>query len=364
MIRYCSVKIIHSRHTIDSYELLGRLSEFGSIEKVVSDDDVLHCEMTPSDDWKKSEPEDLESVIISTLKAFFVVRDIDGIPIEVKAESIREVVVGTEVHSKLYGGRNGVVFHIEGDASPESIEDLGIVTRGGRASYDIVFDNGSISRMLPEAILRGVQWRIYATVLDEEKIKQMLEHADQVQRAEMKEQKASDAAFLKRVETLRADPELSYLQQIDAGSYGNSTFVAKNIRLMLKKTFPGVKFSVRKDGSAIYVSWTDGPQDSSVDACVGSFKGGSFNGMDDIYEYSKSPFTQVFGSSQYIFTRREISDEVLARAIEKVWAQWMGTAEGMPSPEEFNYGKSPFIDNAGRYFNELVWASPFLKVDL
>ena len=61
---------------------------------------------------------------------------------------------------------------------------------------------------------------------------------------------------------------------------------AKMIRAALKKAFPSVKFSVRlsrySGGSSIRVDWFDGPTKGMVDALVGQYRGGGFDGMIDM----------------------------------------------------------------------------------
>lgn len=81
--------------------------------------------------------------------------------------------------------------------------------------------------------------------------------------------------------------------------------VAKNIRKLLKAKFPKVKFSVRRDGNAIYVKYADGPDVKAVDEVAGMFEAGYFNGMEDIYEYERTPFTELFGSVKYVFVTME-----------------------------------------------------------
>ena len=91
---------------------------------------------------------------------------------------------------------------------------------------------------------------------------------------------------------------------------GDSPLViaAKNIRAELKAAYPGVKFSVRTErfsmGNAIRVGWTDGPNTAQVEAIINKYKAGSFNGMEDIYEYSLSDWNEAFGSGKYITTSR------------------------------------------------------------
>ena len=58
--------------------------------------------------------------------------------------------------------------------------------------------------------------------------------------------------------------------------------VAKLVRGALKKDFPDVKFSVRSERSsssaAVHVAWTDGPQQSDVEAVVSQYEGSRIDG--------------------------------------------------------------------------------------
>lgn len=61
---------------------------------------------------------------------------------------------------------------------------------------------------------------------------------------------------------------------------------AKKVRKILKKEFPGVKFSVRSDtysmGSSVNVSWTDGPIKSVVEKAIDWMQSAKFDGMSDM----------------------------------------------------------------------------------
>jgi len=64
---------------------------------------------------------------------------------------------------------------------------------------------------------------------------------------------------------------------------------AKDIKAKLKAAFPGVKFSVKSDtftgGSAVRISYEDGPTLDAVKAISDPYQYGSFNAMDDSYSY-------------------------------------------------------------------------------
>lgn len=67
---------------------------------------------------------------------------------------------------------------------------------------------------------------------------------------------------------------------------------AKLIRSVLKRAFPGTKFSVRSrsysGGSAILIRWTDGPTDLEVSGLTDGFEGGGFDGSIDLAYYIES----------------------------------------------------------------------------
>ena len=61
---------------------------------------------------------------------------------------------------------------------------------------------------------------------------------------------------------------------------------ARLIRQAVKRSFPGVKFSVRSHtysgGASIDVRWTDGPTGRMVDSVVQAYRGGAFDGSIDL----------------------------------------------------------------------------------
>mgnify|MGYP000261116379 CR=1 FL=1 len=88
---------------------------------------------------------------------------------------------------------------------------------------------------------------------------------------------------------------------------------AQLIRAELKATFPGFKFSVTSDYNSIRIRWNDGPAPKKIQEITGKYKMGSFNGMEDIYEYTnRNPdLPQVL----YIFDERQVSDAVKNQVI-------------------------------------------------
>lgn len=78
------------------------------------------------------------------------------------------------------------------------------------------------------------------------------------------------------------------------------TATAKLVRPLLKGTFPAVKFSVRSDryagGSAIHVTWTDGPTTTEVSRITDGFTGGRFEGLTDCPYFANSWYCHEHGA--------------------------------------------------------------------
>lgn len=107
-----------------------------------------------------------------------------------------------------------------------------------------------------------------------------------------------------------------------------TTETAKIIRKCLKESFNGVKFSVRKSGFSINISWTDGPNKAQVGYVVTRFESKVFDMMQDQTLYNKH--TQngepVDVNVDYLLLDRDISQEHYNKRIAL-----------RSFPENFNY---------------------------
>lgn len=252
-----------------------------------------------------------------------------------------KVVIGQCVYSVLYGGRHGVIYAIHGEQSPQAVGRMaGIVATGGNACFDIVFDNGSISRQLPESILHGVQWTILDEIVDQAKIDEMLALHDTVTREN--EQRENEKAIRQEAERNQYRVEYPYLSAVSKDLHSYKACSA-NIRTELKRAYPRVKFSVRLDQNSVYIRWMDGPTVNEVTGITAKYKQGHFNGMEDIYEYEKSSWTEVFGGVKYISTSREYSDRLVQQAIDHVHKENLGwyclTDREKPTVELYRAGQ-------------------------
>lgn len=235
---------------------------------------------------------------------------------EAKNES-PEIVVGRRVLSQLYGGRFGIIYKIEGtpDAASCKTHFGGVMVTGGGCRVDIVLEDGSLTKRLPEAILRGVQWRIRMNdpLATPEETQEALEFAEATIEKNRREKEAAAVAFQQRITELRSDPEYAHFAQSDSDTaLSCSKLAAKNIRVLLKRKFKDVKFSVRRSSySNIWVTWPkeadgDTVNQRSVLDLLSCFKTGHYNVMEDYHSNDDRPFNKVFGGVQYLTAQRDL----------------------------------------------------------
>lgn len=217
------------------------------------------------------------------------------------------IEIGTMVSTVLYNRGRGYVRDIHGCQRPDTSRSLAgrVLMTGGSAAFDIVFEDGHVSMNLPEAIIRGVQWRVYSRAegfADAAHLDALASNARAIAARRQEDADRAAAAFEAERAALDADPAYAALIR---GNTGDGVLAARNMRLLLKAAFPGVTFSVRKaDYGTIRVSWTDGPQHEAVEAIVLRFKTGRFDSQTDYAYEERTPWTVLFGHARYVFTAR------------------------------------------------------------
>jgi len=252
------------------------------------------------------------------------------------------IVVGSFVSCVLPHAGEGIVSEVHGTQAPETVQSLGngIVMKGGRAFFDVVWLNGNRSKQVPEAIIRGVQWKVRGSVAGDNELKSALAFADQEDAR--KAAGAGDAAqaHAAELERLRTAPELATLDQGEDRYSGK--LAAKNIRHQLKAAFPGVRFSVRvRHYGSVAIGWTDGPTVAQVEQIASRYQGSTFDGMQDLRTTTKSPWCEVFGGADYINTARDYSEAMLWEAIAAVVDRYAGNFDTKPevTAEDYRSGR-------------------------
>lgn len=160
--------------------------------------------------------------------------------------------------------------------------------------------------------------------------------------------------------------------------YSNPTEAAKGIRAELKTAFPGVKFSVRTKyfsmGNSIDVSWAFGPTTKAVDAIIGKYAYGRFDGMTDSSSHEDTLVSmadgtvKVLGGAKYVHSSRRyhVADgdyKAESAFLERVQRD-LCALQGI----EFAGQNTPFFatsngyrDSVGKIANRIIWKSDLTK---
>lgn len=246
------------------------------------------------------------------------------------------ITVGQRVRCALHWAGNGTIYEIHGEQTPQNIVSLagGAVVSGGNALFDVVFDNGHVSRQVHEAIVRGIQWQILdAPLASSDAIAEALRFADAEQIREQTEKRLKTEAREADRVRLRAQSS-DFLAPVSAGKYPSAALGSRNLKKELAHAFPGVKFSVTSDtfsgGDSISVHWTLGPTTNEVESISDKYQEGSFNGMEDIYETDHdNVWPELFGGAKYVHATRHFPEEMLAQIDHEISALF-GETESAP----------------------------------
>ncbi len=134
-----------------------------------------------------------------------------------------------------------------------------------------------------------------------------------------------------------------------------SAKAANAIKAELKAIFPNVKFSVKSEnysgGDAVNIFWTDGPTTEQVKAISGKYQYGSFDGMQDLYEYTNS--RKDIPQAKYVFEDRSLSVEMIKTLAEKINKYYGFNYEIDENGYVIN--DKHIIEGFGCSFKSLIW---------
>jgi len=267
-----------------------------------------------------------------------------------------KIRIGQKVYSALNGGRSGIVFQIHGEQRPETVRQAmgGAIVTGGRAHMDVVFEDGTISKQIPESIIRTGGWKVFDEVATEEEIdKQLVLAAAEKIRRELDVQAEKERQERRRMENIRTYHYL--LKKADKPDWSDHRLAAVNIRRELSRAFPGVKFTVKSKsytgGDSINIGWLNGPTGREVAGITNKYQEGSFDGMTDCYNYDPDEsFRGTFGGAKYVFNNRDYTVEGLNEAWKRAgWAEEEITEERLQRDCEFaRHVWSVWVEEIGR----------------
>ena len=170
-----------------------------------------------------------------------------------------------------------------------------------------------------------------------EEEREVQEREERCQKAEEERKQEAERSAQAREELIK---KYDFLTPVAPGGYASAALASKNIKRLLSRMWPDVKFSVRSEtfsgGDSVNVTWTDGPQSKDVDAVINDFQDGGFDAMTDC-SYHVSNDMHVFGSAKFVHSWREISAAEVEKYIPVV-------TEAVNNLEK---GKSETIGNTG-----------------
>jgi len=158
----------------------------------------------------------------------------------------------------------------------------------------------------------GFYYDLDATPATDEEIAAAIERGRAFLKEEEERKAEAARAWDEGVAAVREKYAGQFEEKPVQGWYRDAVHVAKNVRKDLARNFPGVKFSVRKDGySRLNIEWTDGPTEDEVKAVAGKHQDACDRDRwnEDLWVYSPTHFTTVFGGVENIWYRRDISPE-------------------------------------------------------
>ena len=167
------------------------------------------------------------------------------------------------------------------------------------------------ARPISEKFGIGFYYDLEAPRATDEEIAQAIERANnfikEVEEEKKREEEESERAreeVIKKYGAIFDRPNGKYMT--------DAVLVAKHIRQDLASAFPGHKFSVRKtDYSCISIEWKDGPTREEVEQVAEKHQRNCTRDKwnDDLWDYTDSAFTAVFGGVDYLHYYRETAPE-------------------------------------------------------
>lgn len=230
-----------------------------------------------------------------------------------------------QVHCILYGGQDGYISKIDGEQMPEIVRQLcdGAMVTGGHANITVHFETGHDS-IVPEAIIRGVQWYIGEAPTNDDVMADCIINAvliDAAYNNAIKERnaKAKIETEQRARETEELPKQYHYLETVKAyeqrtgKKYASLVCAAQNIRRELARAFPGIKFSVRSKtfagGDSIDIDWYDGVTTKEVEAITNKYNDHETDYTGDFRDPTNHVFNNIFGGAKYVIENRHMSKE-------------------------------------------------------
>lgn len=193
---------------------------------------------------------------------------------------------------------------------PEKEEDVDTEGISFERTYDKYIDP------IEKAFGIGIYYCLNEPRFSEDELQEAMKYAEWCKSIQEKRNEEKRLATERKIESLKK--EYSYLTMNPKTARERTD----NVRKVLKKHFPGVKFSVRYDsfsgGDSCDVKYVDGPVHEDVAKYVRMFQDSHADWTGDYWDYNPTEFNKLFGDFKYTRTERTWSDEVKSAYLAEV----------------------------------------------
>lgn len=178
--------------------------------------------------------------------------------------------------------------------------------------------NDADAQPIEEAYGIGIYYYENEEPFTEEELQQAIANAEIREANRKRHEEEKNQASKNRTEQLKKEYDYLTIKTKETTTRDETN----NVRKVLKKHFPNVKFSVRyssfSGGDSIDVSWTDGPMEEDVLPLVKMFQDHHSDYSGDYYDYDPSEFNRLFGGFKFAHGQREFSEERLNEYTDKI----------------------------------------------
>jgi hypothetical protein len=174
-------------------------------------------------------------------------------------------------------------------------------------------EDGHTAEVSKNAVDGPGGWKLGNRILDAEEIAQFLAAAggEKARIAAERETAKHAQATADQAAREQYTKEFTHLERAEGSKKSRHALAASNLRKVLARQFPGVKFSITSKsfsmGNSVDVRWTDGPTTEAVAEFADRFEYGTFDAMTDCSGIRHSVFMDMFGSSKYVHCSRDVS---------------------------------------------------------
>lgn len=236
-----------------------------------------------------------------------------------KGVKIYDVGAGLSTVARVVFDDNMHAVELYTGVTPDVVEDWEI-----ESDDNAVITVEETARPISEKFGIGVYYADNEELITDDVVNASVKHGELVQAARDARRQEIQRAKVEAWEAATAEALTNY-PYLERGAGYDYKRASKNVRTVLKRTFPGVAFRCHSGGSHdnFEVEWVDGPTKKTVSDALQPFRT-AFCGdvYTDYFEYENTAFTALFGGFDYLHIQRTVSDELHGRLVNEHGEMW------------------------------------------